>query len=122
MRVTIDHQPLAGITPPMLLWWFRHIGDDVDHAGERMSGYLAWHPLDHIAWELARPAPGGGADEGASYRIVEAFGRDERFRVLDRGDALDLVDVVGAEAAVGDLDRPSLDHDVDEPGPAVLGE
>jgi hypothetical protein len=32
MRVTIDHQPLAGITPPMLLWWFRHIGDEVHYA------------------------------------------------------------------------------------------
>jgi hypothetical protein len=91
MRVTIDHQPLAGITPPMLLWWFRHIGDDIDYAGERMSAYLAWHPLDHITWELARPAPGGGADEGASYRIVEAFGRDERFRVdsVERVEKLD---------------------------------
>lgn len=91
LRVTIDHQPLPGITPPMLLWWFRHIGDEIEFAGERMSGYLAWHPLDHIAWELARPAPGGGADEGASYRIVEAFGRDERFRVdsVERVEKLD---------------------------------
>ena len=61
------------------------------YAGERMSAYLAWHPLDHITWELARPAPSGGADEGASYRIVEAFGRDERFRVdsVERVEKLD---------------------------------
>jgi len=39
-RVTIDHQPLAGITPSMLLWWFRHIGDSTVYAGEEMSGYL----------------------------------------------------------------------------------
>jgi hypothetical protein len=44
MRVTIDHRPLAGITPPMLLWWFRHIGDATTHASETISGYLAWHP------------------------------------------------------------------------------
>jgi hypothetical protein len=25
-RVTIDHRPLAGTTPNMLLWWFRNIG------------------------------------------------------------------------------------------------
>jgi hypothetical protein len=81
VRITIDHQPLAGITPPMLLWWFRHIGDVITYAGEEMSGYLAWHPLDHIRWELARPAPGGGADEGARFRIVEAFGRREEFSV-----------------------------------------
>jgi len=73
MRVTIDHRPLAGITPPMLLWWFRHIGDEIEYAGERMPGYLAWHPLDHIAWELARAWPDaelnlvGGAGHGTSH-------------------------------------------------------
>jgi hypothetical protein len=46
-----------------------------------MSGYLAWHPLDHIHWELASPAPGGGAAEGARFRIVEAFGRRPEFFV-----------------------------------------
>lgn len=90
-RVTIDHQPLAGITPAMLLWWFSHIGDVVTYAGHEMSGYLAWHPLDHIRWELARPAPGGGAGEGARYRIVEAFGRDEGFGIdsVERVEKLD---------------------------------
>ncbi|PKH40701.1 hypothetical protein SAMN05192575_105206 [Nocardioides alpinus] len=91
MRVAIDHRPLAGITPQMLLWWFRHIGDDLVYAGETMSAYLAWHPLDHIRWELARPAPGGGAGEGARYRIVEAFGRDDDFYVdsVERVEKLD---------------------------------
>jgi len=91
MRVTIDHRPLAGITPEMLLWWFCHIGDDVTYAGQRMSGYLAWHPLDHVRWELARPAPGGGAGEGARYRIVEAFGRNTDFAVdsVERVEKLD---------------------------------
>lgn len=81
LRVTIDHQPLAGITPAMLSWWFRHIGDRTTYAGEEMSSYLAWHPLDHIRWELARPAPGGGAGEGARFRIVEAFARRQEFYV-----------------------------------------
>lgn len=91
MRVTIDHRPLAGITPEMLLWWFCHIGDEITYAGEAMSGYLAWHPLDHVRWELASPAPGGGAGEGARYRIVEAFGRDQHFAVdsVERVEKLD---------------------------------
>ncbi|MDT0182945.1 hypothetical protein Q9S36_22455 [Microbacterium sp. ARD31] len=91
MRVTIDHEPLAGVTPTMLLWWFRHIGDSITYAGEQVPGYLAWHPLDHIRWELARPAPGGGAGEGARYRIVEAFGRRADFYVdsVERVEKLD---------------------------------
>ena len=93
-RVTIDHHPLAGITPPMLLWWFRHIGDVTTYAGETISGYLAWHPLDHIHWELARPARGGGPGEGARFRIVEAFGRREEFYV-DTTDTVEKLDTTG---------------------------
>lgn len=94
MRVTIDHQPLAGITPEMLLWWFRHIGDRTTYAGTDMSSYLAWHPLDHIHWELARPAPGGGAGEGARFRIVEAFDRKHEFYV-DTTETVEKLDDTG---------------------------
>src|SRR4051812_36049724 len=94
IRVTIDHQPLAGITPDMLLWWFRHIGDPTAYAGQTMSGYLAWHPLDHIHWELARAARGGGAGEGARFRIVEAFGRREEYYV-DTTDTVEKLDRTG---------------------------
>ena len=75
----------------MLLWWFRHIGDDMEYLGRIVPRYRAWHPLDHIHWELAREAPGGGANEGARFRIVEAMGRDERFYVdtIDRVEKLD---------------------------------
>jgi hypothetical protein len=94
IRVTIDHQPLAGITPGMLLWWFQHIGDPVTYAGHRMSGYLAWHPLDHIHWELAEEAPGGGAAEGARFRIVEAFGRRPEF-YIDTTERVEKLDRTG---------------------------
>lgn len=94
VRITIDHQPLSGVTPSMLLWWFRHIGDVITYAGEEMPGYLAWHPLDHIRWELARSAPGGGAGEGARFRIVEAFGRREDFRV-DSTETVEKLDDTG---------------------------
>jgi hypothetical protein len=94
MRVTIDHQPLAGITPDMLLWWFRHIGDPTTYAGEEMSSYLAWHPLDHIRWELDRAAPDGGVGEGARFRIVEAFDRRQEFYV-DTTEAVEKLDTTG---------------------------
>jgi hypothetical protein len=91
LRITIDHEPLRGVTPEMLLWWFRHIGDEMEYLGRIVPRYRAWHPLDHIHWELAREAPGGGANEGARFRIVEALGRNERFYVdtVDRVEKLD---------------------------------
>jgi hypothetical protein len=85
MRITIDHEPLSGITPAMLLWWFQNLDVPV---------YLAWHPLDHIRWELARPAPGGGASEGARFRIVEAFDRREEFYV-DSVETVEKLDLTG---------------------------
>jgi hypothetical protein len=106
-RITIDHQPLDGITPAMLAWWFRHIGDPVTYAGTSMSGYLAWHPLDHIRWELARPAPTGGAGEGARFRIVEAFGRKPEFYV-DTTDRVEKLDDTGIRLVRRALGVPIL--------------
>lgn len=90
-RVTIDHRPLAAVTPPMVLEWFTHLGGTMSYGGEIVDRYLAWHPIDHIRWELARPAPGGGAAEGARFRIVEAFGARPEFAVdvVDRVEKLD---------------------------------
>lgn len=90
-RVTIDHEPLTGVTPGELLQWFGSIGQTMEYGGEVVPRYLAWHPLDHIRWELARPAPGGGAAEGARFRIVEQFGARPEYRidVVDRVEKLD---------------------------------
>ena len=90
-RVTIDHRPLAGVTPEMLLDWFTHLGGTMCYGGVVIHRYLAWHPIDHIRWELARSAPGGGAAEGARFRIVEAFGGQPEFKVdvVDRVEKLD---------------------------------
>jgi hypothetical protein len=89
--VTIDHRPLADVTPGMLLDWFAHLGGTMVYGGVVIDRYLAWHPIDHIRWELARPAPGGGAAEGARFRIVEAFGGPPDFKVdvVDRVEKLD---------------------------------
>lgn len=87
-RVTIDHRPLPGVTPSMLLDWFRGLGGTMDYGGELIDRYLAWHPVDHITWELAS---GRRAAEGARFRIVEAFGGRPEYRVdvVDRVEKLD---------------------------------
>jgi hypothetical protein len=90
-RITIDHRPLAGVTPDMLLDWFTNLGGTMEYGDVIIPRYLAWHPVDHIHWELAKPASGGGAAEGARFRIVERFGAREDFTVdvVDRVEKLD---------------------------------
>lgn len=80
-RITIDHRPLPGITPEMLLDWFTHLGGTMVYGDSVVERYLAWHPIDHIRWELAREAPTGGAAEGARFRMVEAFGGRPEFTI-----------------------------------------
>ncbi|RDH76696.1 hypothetical protein DVS77_20320 [Mycolicibacterium moriokaense] len=80
-RVTIDHRPLRGVTPAMLLDWFTHLGGTMRYGDQVIDRYLAWHPVDHIKWELARQAPTGGAAEGARFRMVEAFGGRPEYKV-----------------------------------------
>lgn len=87
-RVTIVHRPLPGVTPEMLLDWFTNLGGTMRYGDAVIPRYLAWHPIDHIGWELAR---GERAAEGARFRIVEAFGGRPEYRVdvVDRVEKLD---------------------------------
>ena len=93
-RLTIDHQPLEGVSPAMLHWWFRNIGGQMTYDGQQLQNYLVWHPEDHITWELAREAPGGGVAEGARFRIVEAFQARPEFYV-DTTDTVEKLDETG---------------------------
>jgi hypothetical protein len=74
-RITIRHAELAGVTPRMLAWWFGHVSGEMEYAGDRWPRYLVWHPLDHIAYEVLRPAPGGLVGPGSRIRVREAFQR-----------------------------------------------
>lgn len=94
LELTIEHDTVRGVTPRMLFWWFSHIGGTMEYEGEIHPRYLVWHPLDHIDWQLAREAPGGGAGVGARFRIVEAFGRNPSHRV-DSVDSVEKLDETG---------------------------
>ncbi len=112
MVMHIDHDLLKNVTPVMVAWWFCHIGGDAEIDGVRLSKYLAWHPRDHIHWELARPAPGGGAGRGAQFRIVEAFGRNTDF-YIDVIDTVTKLDETGItlESYKAGLQLTRLNHD-----------
>lgn len=79
--LTIEHDTVRGVTPTMLRWWFENLGRTMTFEGRTYPRYLLWHPRDHIHWELAATSPSGGTGEGASFRIVEAFGADPAFYV-----------------------------------------
>jgi hypothetical protein len=94
MVMRIRHDVLKGVSPEMVAWWFGNIGGDMGIEGARLNKYLAWHPQDHILWELAEPGPDGRASAGAKFRIVEAFGRNPDFYV-------DVIDTVTRLDATG---------------------
>jgi hypothetical protein len=112
MVMHINHDILRGLTPEMIAWWFRHIGGNMEINGARLNRYLVWHPFDHIRWELARPAPGGGAGVGAKFRIVEAFGRNPDFYVdvIDTVTRLDITGFTASSYKFG-LQASRLNHD-----------
>jgi hypothetical protein len=110
-RVTIDHRPLSGVTPAMLLDWFTHLGGTIRYGDEIIDRYLAWHPIDHIKWELARPGPTGGAAEGARFHIVEAFGARPEY-LVDEVARVEKLDVTGIRLVlrIGGVAVFKLDH------------
>jgi hypothetical protein len=99
LRVTIDHEPLRGVTPAMLLWWFGNLGGEMPYAGGSYPRYLVWHPLDHRGWTLVRPAPDGTAGEGARVRIREDFGADPAMAV-DSTERVEKLDDTGIRLVV----------------------
>jgi hypothetical protein len=75
-RITIRHAELAGMTPPMLAWWFGHIVGDMEYAGSIWPRYLVWHPLDHISYDIIETPVGGHVVvRGSRIRVREAFQR-----------------------------------------------
>lgn len=91
LRAWIRHDLVAGVTPAMLDWWFRHLEGDMLLEGVRVPRYRVWHPRDHVAFRYVRP-PRPGERRGAVFHIREVFGRDPRWAVDVRTDVLRLDD------------------------------
>jgi hypothetical protein len=79
--LTIEHDTIRGVSPPMLRWWFETLGQTMTFKGQTYPRYLLWHPRDHIHWELAAPGPAGTSGQGAKFRIVEAFAANPKYYV-----------------------------------------
>jgi len=79
LLLTIDHDTIRGVSPPMLRWWFENLGQTMVYRGTTYPRYLLWHPRDHIHWELAARSTTGGTGQGAHFRIVEAFAANPNY-------------------------------------------
>jgi hypothetical protein len=91
MRMSIVHDVLHGVTPDMLVWWFKNLEGDMELEGVRHPRYRVWHPRDHVAFRyVSRPA--GVAGPGAVFHIHEVMGREPRHRVNVLTDVIRLDD------------------------------
>ena len=76
VQLNVEHDLLRGVTPPMLVWWWRNIGGEMELNGRIYPRYLVWHPIDHIHFEVVKRLPDGGVGPGAVFHLVEALGAD----------------------------------------------
>jgi DAPG hydrolase PhiG domain len=69
LEMRVEHEPLAGVTPAMLVWWYRTFPfSRLQWEGDIVSLYRVWHPRDHVRFSVLRRSRRGGA--GASERAV----------------------------------------------------
>lgn len=80
MHLSIEHDVIHGVTPEMLLWWFRNLEGDCEIDGRRYPRYRVWHPRDHVAFRYSK-LPAGGAGPGAVFHIHEVFDRNPDWRI-----------------------------------------
>ena len=120
-RLTIEHDPVKGVTPQMLLWWFRNIGGEMMYKGKIYPRYLVWHPNDHIHWSLADKSSNKNVGTGSYFRIVEAFGRNKEF-LVDSTELVEKLDETGIRLVkrIGTIEIFSLQHDFVEDGPNTI--
>lgn len=77
----IEHEPLRGVTPPMLVWWFQHLEGEMDYHGGRYTRYRVWHPRDHLAVEYSRRNPDGSIGVGSFIHLTEMLGANPRYLI-----------------------------------------
>ena len=82
LRFSLVHEIIEGVTPRMLVWWFKHLDGDVDVDGQTMSRYRAWHPIDHVRVTYVTRAENGDAmGPGSKVHIEEFFGARPEYKI-----------------------------------------
>lgn len=111
-KLSILHDTITGVSPDMLLWWFKNIGGEMYYKGKIYPKYLVWHPNDHIHWSLANNSGNNKVGEGSYFRIVEAFNRNQNY-LIDSVEQVEKLDETGIRLIkrIGKLEVFSLQHD-----------
>ena len=115
VRAWIEHEPMSGVTPEIIRWWFENIDSTTTYNGTDFNGpevpvYRYWHPFDHIQvrWMKKKPGPDGHIGPGSVIGIRETIGGrypvDAQARVsrFDDG-AFNFELMLGGIAAVGEV-------------------
>jgi len=69
----IEHAPLPGVKPRMMIWFLKHIDQHLEWRGMKVLAYRYWHATDHIFFKiLGEPGP------GCRFHLVEAFQANPR--------------------------------------------
>jgi hypothetical protein len=97
MRLSITHEVLRGVTPPMLLWWFNNLEGTMEVEGRVLPRYHVWHPIDHIDFWTTGRGSDGRVIPGTVFHIVEAFGGNPDY-------------MVNAASVIEKLDETGLIH------------
>jgi len=76
VELRIEHELLRGVTPQMLVWWWRNIEGEMEIKGQKYFRYLIWHPVDHIHFAVVKRLADGSVGVGSTFHLVEALGAD----------------------------------------------
>jgi hypothetical protein len=77
----IEHELIAGVTPKMLVWWFKHVEGDMTFGGRRLPRYRVWHPRDHVSIAYSRRNSDGSVGVGSVIHITEMLGANPNYLV-----------------------------------------
>lgn len=81
IKCWIDHEVIRGVTPQMLVWWFKHLEGDMEYAGKKLNRYRVWHPHDHIAIEYAKKNTDSTVGVGSVIHLTEMLGANPDYLV-----------------------------------------
>lgn len=107
VQLRVEHDLLRGVTPPMLVWWWRNIAGEMKVSERIYPNYLVWHPIDHIHFEVVKRLPDGDVGPGAVFHLVEALGADMK-NLIDARLHLQTLDETGAAVEVYALGQTVL--------------